>query len=113
MAYYPLTRDPSYYPGPLTFDPLRFYKLRQKEGEEDKHQFGSVEASEPLWTFGKFACPGRHWATAQIKLLVMVFLLEFEISYPDGQTERPENKIIGSKCMPSLTQKIMLRRRMK
>lgn len=111
MAYYPITRDPSYYPSPLTFDPLRFYNLRQKEGKEEKHQFASVEASEPLWTFGQFACPGRHWATAQIKLLVMVLLLEFEISYLEGQTEGLENKIIGSKCMPSMTQKIVLTRR--
>jgi hypothetical protein len=28
------------------------------DGKEGKHQFASVEASEPMWAFGKFACPG-------------------------------------------------------
>lgn len=113
MAYQPMYRDPSYYPSPLTFDPLRFYNLRKKEGEEEKHQFASVDAGEALWTFGKFACPGRHWAAAQIKLLVIVLLLEFDISYPEGQTERPESTIYGAKCMPSMTQKMVLKRRVK
>jgi cytochrome P450 len=111
IAYQPLLTDPTYYPSPLTFDPLRFYNLRQKEGEEEKHQFASVDSSDLLWTFGKFACPGRHWATAQIKLLVMVLLMEFDVSFPEGQRERPENKVVGTKCMPSVTQKMVLRRR--
>lgn len=111
IAYQPMLTDPTYYPSPLTFDPLRFYNQRQKEGEEEKHQFASVDLSDLLWTFGKFACPGRHWATAQIKLLIMVLLIEFDVSFPEGQKERPENKVVGTKCMPSVTQKMVLRRR--
>jgi hypothetical protein len=51
--------------------------------------------------FGKFSCPGRHWAAAQVKLLVMVLLLELEIGFPEGQSERPENKVLGEKPCPA------------
>lgn len=60
---------------------------------------------------GKFACPGRFWASAQIKLLLMVLLNEFEISYPEGQTERPQNVVKGEKNQVSLGQRIVLRRK--
>lgn len=104
-------RDPDYYPDPLALGPLRFYNLRKIEGEEDKYQFASVDPNEPLWTFGKFSCPGRHWAAAQVKLLAMVLLLEFELGFPEGETEGPENKIVGGKIMTSMTQTLVLRRR--
>ena len=110
MAYQPVMRDPAFYPDPLTFNPLRFYDLRRANEEDGKHQFASVEPGEPLWAFGKFACPGRHWATAQIKLLLMVLLLEFVIGYPPGQVERPENKVHGGKIMPSFTQRVIISR---
>jgi hypothetical protein len=60
--------------------------------------------------FGKFSCPGRHWAAAQVKLLVMVLLLEFEIGFPEGQSERPENKVLGGETLPSMPQMLVLRR---
>ena len=65
----------------------------------------------PLWTFGKFACPGRQWASAQIKLLLMVLSLEFEVGFEGGWRQRPENLVVGGKCVPSMTQKIVVRRR--
>jgi ent-kaurene oxidase len=111
IAYQPLMRDPEHYPDPLTFNPLRFYELRKAGGEEGKHQFASVEVNEPMRAFGKFACPGRHWATAQIKLSLMVLLLEFDIGFPLSQGERPGNKVYGGRCIPSATQKLVLKRR--
>ena len=74
-----------------------------------------MEKDDPLWTFGKFACPGRQWASAQIKLLLMVLLLEFEVGFEGGWRQRPKNLVVGGgrKCVPSMTQKIVVRRRAK
>lgn len=95
---------------PEIFDGLRFFKLRQEKGQEERHQFASLSAEIPSSGVGKFACPGRFWVSAQIKLLLMVLLLEFEINFPDGQTERPANVIMGEKNQVSALQKITLKR---
>jgi cytochrome P450 len=111
MAYYPVSRDPAYYPSPEEFIFHRFSDLRNQPRHEDKHQFTSIDKDDPLWTFGKFACPGRQWASAQIKLLLMVLLLEFEVEYEGGWKQRPVNEVVGGKFVPSMRQKIVLSRR--
>jgi hypothetical protein len=109
IAYYPVSRNPAAYPDPLTFNAYRFSDLRQQPGHGDKHQFTSVEKDDPLWAFGKFACPWRQWASAQIKLLI-VLMLEFEIGYQNGLRVHPQNVVVGAKFVPSIMQKVVLRR---
>ena len=111
MTHYLINKDPELYPSPNTFDPLRFYKQRQELGQQERYQFSSLSSENPSWGVGKFACPGRFWASAQIKLLLMVLLNEFEISYPEGQIERPQNVVKGEKNQVSLGQRIVLRRK--
>lgn len=111
MTHILINRDPEIYPEPMSFDALRFYNQRQAQGQGEQHQFASLSSQNPSWGVGKFACPGRFWASAQIKLLLMVLLLEFDIGYPDGQTERPPNVVIGEKNQIKPTQKIVLKRR--
>lgn len=113
MTHYPMMRDPEIFPEPEVFDGLRYFKLRQEKGQEERHQFASLSSEIPSWGVGKFACPGRFWASAQIKLLLMVLLLEFEIDFPDGQTDRPVNVVMGEKNQVSTLQKITLKRRIK
>ncbi|KAF2864692.1 cytochrome P450 [Massariosphaeria phaeospora] len=110
MAHYPQQRDPEFYPAPLDFDGMRFFHLRQKEGKGDKYQFASISSTEPWWGVGKFACPGRFWASAQIKLLLMAILLEFDLGFPDGQLEKPERVVAGAGLKTSVTQHIVLKR---
>ncbi|EMR80705.1 putative cytochrome p450 monooxygenase protein [Botrytis cinerea BcDW1] len=111
MTHYLINKDPELYLSPNTFDPLRFYKQRQELGQQERYQFSSLSSENPSWGVGKFACPGCFWASAQIKLLLMVLLNEFEISYPEGQTERPQNVVKGEKNQVSLGQRIVLRRK--
>ncbi|RDL30234.1 uncharacterized protein BP5553_10512 [Venustampulla echinocandica] len=111
MPHYPMMHDADLFPPPKTFDGLRFFNLRQEKGQEERHQFASLSSEIPSWGVGKFACPGRFRASAQIKLIQMILLLEFEIAYPDGQTERPKNVIVGEKNQVSMSQKITLKRR--
>lgn len=111
MTHYLINKDPELFPSPKTFDSLRFYRQRQEPGQQERHQFSSLSSENPSWGVGKFACPGRFWASAQIKLLLMVLLREFEVSYPEGQTERPENVVKGEKNQVSVSQRVVLRRR--
>ena len=104
-----MCRDPERYPDPDTFDGYRFYKLRQIK-EQAGYQFAASDKDGPAWGFGKFACPGRFWAGAQIKLVMMALLLHYDIGYPEGQTNRPEDIMLGEKRTPSRTQQIVLKR---
>jgi cytochrome P450 len=112
MTHYPMMHDADLFPEPETFDALRFFNLRKEKGQEERHQFASLSSEIPLWGVGKFACPGRFWASAQIKLILMILLLEFEVVYPDGQINRPKNIIVGEKNQVSMSQKIILKRRL-
>lgn len=146
MTHEPINNDAEYYPSPQIFDGLRFYKLRSSSGrghqekesrgpqlhkEPDQHQFTSLSTKVPNWGVGKFACPGRHWASAQIKvctpilsltvtgltcistiqLIIMVLLLEYDISYPAGQKERPAAKWMGEKNVGGRAQKVVIKKR--
>ena len=45
--------------------------------EQAGYQFAASGKDGPAWGFGKFACPGRFWAGAQIKLVIMALLLHY------------------------------------
>ena len=111
MSHYPNHRDPELYPDPPKFDALRYFNLRQKEGAADRYQFSSISSTEPAWGVGKFACPGRFWAGAQIKLILMVLLMKFDIAFPEGQTEKPARKPAGEKLQTDFSQTMVLNRR--
>ncbi|KAF2649957.1 cytochrome P450 [Lophiostoma macrostomum CBS 122681] len=108
MAHYPAQRDPEYYPDPLTFDALRFYNLRQKEGQAERHQFTAVGPDVFNWGVGKFACPGRFWASANIKLILVELLLKYDLGFPQGET-KPERVVAGEKLRTSFTQRIVFK----
>ena len=108
LPLFPLCRDPKRYPDPLTFKGNRFYDLRQKS-DEARFQFATSDRDGPGWGFGKYACPGRFWAAAQIKLVLINLLLRFDIAYPQGQKERPEDTVLGEKKTPSRTQMMILK----
>lgn len=69
MTHYPMFHDAELYPDPETFDSLRFFKLRQAKGQEERHRFASLSSEVPSWGVGKLACPGRFWASAQNQIV--------------------------------------------
>jgi cytochrome P450 len=111
INHYSRQRDPDVYPEPMVFDDLRFYRLRQQFGDSEQYQFASISSVEPWWGVGKFACPGRHWASAQVKMVLMALLLGFEIGFPEGQSGKPERVVEGEKLRTSFNQAMVLKRR--
>ncbi|KAK7910657.1 cytochrome P450 [Apiospora marii] len=78
-------------PGPETFDGLRFFRMRQKAGEEQKHQFGATGVQETFdFGHGIHACPGRHFATTEIKIMLIHILTSYDLKLKDG-LKRPPN----------------------
>lgn len=92
-----ISHDPELYPNPDTFDPYRFYNLRQA-GSESANRYQCVTVSETNLGFGygRHSCPGRFFAINEIKLILANMLLQFDIKMPDGQTERYKSVSMGN-----------------
>ena len=48
-----MTSDPTFYPEPEKFDAWRYLKMRQRPGEENKHQFVTTSPDNLLFGHGK------------------------------------------------------------
>lgn len=77
--------DDHLYPDAQNFDGLRFYNMRQAEGQAVKHQYISTGKNDLSWGYGRHACPGRFIADVEIKLVLAEFLMHYDIKNPRGE----------------------------
>ncbi|KAF7347451.1 Ent-kaurene oxidase [Mycena venus] len=82
--------DPSVYPEPEKFDCFRFSKLRETEESDVKHGFTTIERNFVPFGLGRHACPGRFFASMELKIMLAHMLLNYDISLPDGAKEAPK-----------------------
>ncbi|KAI8188503.1 Cytochrome P450 monooxygenase ATR2 [Colletotrichum sp. SAR 10_66] len=93
--------DDNLYPSSSQFDAFRFSKLRQnkvkatEDGTEVGHLFSSVGQTSLNFGFGRHVCPGRFFASVEIKMIVAIILLNFDVLLAEGETERYKNVEIG------------------
>ncbi|KAJ0280642.1 hypothetical protein COL940_006139 [Colletotrichum noveboracense] len=110
--------DDNLYPSSSQFDAFRFSKLRQnkvkatEDGTEVGHLFSSVGQKSLNFGFGRHVCPGRFFASVEIKMIVAIILLNFDIMLAEGETERYKNIEIGVQSMPDPAKTIRLKRRL-
>ncbi|KAE8446256.1 hypothetical protein EG329_012342 [Mollisiaceae sp. DMI_Dod_QoI] len=98
-------------PGPEIFDGFRFFNMRQKQGEENKHQFGATGPSESFdFGHGIHACPGRFFAGMEIKILLAHVLQNYELKLKDGE-QRPLNSLDEIWVIPDQSAEVLFRSR--
>ncbi|KAL8949001.1 MAG: hypothetical protein Q9222_004857 [Ikaeria aurantiellina] len=85
MACGPLLQDQSIVHDPDTFNGFRYSMQRQQTGESSQHQFASTDKNNLNFGHGRYACPGRFFASHEIKILVAEILLRFDIRFPQGK----------------------------
>lgn len=105
--------DPAVYPDPLAFDPMRNYRKREKAsqpGERELLRAGVTNPENLAFGYGNQACAGRHFAVAEIKLMLARLLYEFEFKFPDGKG-RPRNMHINENIFTDQNATIMMRKR--
>lgn len=110
------SRDPVLYDSPSEFRPMRFYaplgaETRVSSGVDAANLFSSIATGDSWFGVGRQACPGRWYASAQIKLVLCLMLIRYEFKFPDGQTERPKNWVKDEKTGPNMEQIVMIRQR--
>lgn len=73
------------------FHPWRFSDLRAYPGEENKHQFVTTTSESTVFGHGRWACPGRFFASNEIKSILIQLLQRYDIGVgPQGQGEGGE-----------------------
>lgn len=103
-------QDESIYLNAHTYDGYRFYRKRQEPGHENKHQLVMTSAEHYGFGHGVRACPGRFFATNEIKILLAHIILKYDIRFPDGQS-RPANWEIGQDLVCDQTVQVLFRAR--
>ncbi|KAK7418725.1 hypothetical protein QQX98_003743 [Neonectria punicea] len=101
--------DPESYENPDQFDGHRFYKMRQVPGKENKAQLVSVSPDHMGFGYGLHACPGRFFASEEIKLVLCHILLKYDVKLVEGSSVEPRK--FGLNINASPTAKVAVRRR--
>ncbi|KAF6816600.1 cytochrome p450 oxidoreductase [Colletotrichum musicola] len=105
-----INQDPAIYPNPSEFDPLRFSRLRDEPGQELKLQHASTGLDNINFGHGLWACPGRFFASAQIKVVLVYLLTHFDVVHkPNAQ--KNWQKHYGLAILPDSDAEVLIRAR--
>ena len=108
VPMYAMYTDNDLFPNAEQFDAFRFSRLREQPGEENRHQFVSTSTSHINFGHGKHACPGRFFASQEIKLLLAHTLLNYDIKL---DSQPPKATWYDRSRRPDLTAKVLFRAR--
>ncbi|KIX08844.1 uncharacterized protein Z518_03501 [Rhinocladiella mackenziei CBS 650.93] len=77
--YFAMSQDDAFWENAKTFDPWRMYRLRQQPGQENQHQWVMTTSTNLTFGHGKHACPGRFFAANEIKTLLALIIMNYDI----------------------------------
>ncbi|KIM22626.1 hypothetical protein M408DRAFT_282051 [Serendipita vermifera MAFF 305830] len=122
--------DEENYDNPTIFDGFRF--VEKKEENEDGEKTAPTKSKKTMYTtsrtylpfgHGKHACPGRFFASMEVKLILAHLIYEYEMKWPKDVYEgpnahggeeggyRPPDLWFAGSLSPNRDAKIMFRRR--
>ncbi|KAJ9643313.1 hypothetical protein H2204_002209 [Knufia peltigerae] len=102
-------RSPEIYPDADKFIPDRFMKLREIDTvANSKWQFVSTSAQHLGFGHGRNSCPGRFFASNELKIALVYLLIGYDWKYPEGGRV-PEMRMGQGAWVPA-EQKIMFKR---
>ncbi|EKG20448.1 Cytochrome P450 [Macrophomina phaseolina MS6] len=81
-----ICHDDDFYPDAATFDAERFLRMRRTI-DRNKFQFSYISDQYITFGAGSHACPGRAFASAEIKLMLIHILQRWEIRIPDAKAD--------------------------
>ncbi|KAI0150287.1 cytochrome P450 [Xylariaceae sp. FL1272] len=102
---YSILHDERTYEEPWAYRPFRF--VGTNEGQKAK-AFATTTADWPAFGHGRNSCPGRFFASAELRLLMGYLLLNYDFEMIHA---RPENLWIGMARIPNPMESIKVRRR--
>ena len=104
--------DPDVYENPEIFDGFRFAKLRNRSSLEDASlEYTSSDVYNMAFGYGRHACPGRFFASCEIKMIMAYLLMHYEFKFPEKQKIRPPSLTYETQYLPDRTTDILIRQR--
>lgn len=109
--------DASIYPAPGTFNGSRFWAMHEEhcklyEGGCSCVRFGLTTTSTSFlaWGHGRHACPGRFFASAVMKMILVEIVIRWDVRFEDGATQQ-DDFWVGDMCLPNREVEILVRAR--
>lgn len=96
------------YDNPEEFDGLRYVKLIERNGVQARYKLDSASTDSLGFGYGIHVCPGRSFATAELKLVVAHLIRNYDLRLASGQ-KRPENVFMDFQIMPDPKAQIFVR----
>ncbi|KAI9758076.1 MAG: hypothetical protein M4579_003207 [Chaenotheca gracillima] len=107
-----ISLDPMVWKNATEFDGFRFSRLRDESSENaNRYQFVTISFDSLHFGYGRHACPGRFFASNQIKTVLALLVKDYDLSLEEGQTERPANITTETQVLPNMTESIRMRKR--
>lgn len=101
--------DPNVHSNPTEYDIYRFRKMREEPGGEHRAQLVSTSPEHLTFGHGYYACPGRFFASNEIKVALCYLLLRFDWKMAPGSTTEPIYRATAMAVNPET--RLMFRRR--
>lgn len=112
MPSYSILQDPSIVDNPGEFDGFRYKKIRQDPKQANRHQYATTDCNNIHFGHGKYACPGRFFASHAVKMIVGQLILDYDFKFPEGQG-RPRNLFMDENVYPDPSARLLIRKRQK
>lgn len=105
--------DDSIWGDAKTYNGFRFYNKRQEAGQENKHQLVMTSREHLGFGYGVHACPGRFFASNEIKVLLVHLLMKYDFKFEAKQEEqgRPKSIELGTEIVTDPRVKLLFRAR--
>ncbi|CAG8981863.1 hypothetical protein HYALB_00009539 [Hymenoscyphus albidus] len=111
---YSIENNPANTQNPHVFDGLRDYKKRATHVKpKSQHLYTTPEPSMSGFSYGKSACLGRFFAVLILKTIFVKPLIEYDLRFTSGATEKPENCHAHEFIFPHPATKILIKKRAK
>ncbi|KAH8895999.1 cytochrome P450 [Thozetella sp. PMI_491] len=101
--------DSQVYENPDAWDGYRFLKMRETPGKENQAQFVATSPNHLGFGHGQHACPGRFFASNELKIALCHLLMKYDWRLPEGAD--PKIRTFGFSMLADPKMKMELRRR--
>jgi cytochrome P450 len=105
-----INQNPEIYPNPTEFQPFRFSDLRKTPGNEHKYQHATTGIDNINFGHGLWACPGRFFASVEIKVVLSYILRHYDVKLKPGEP-KPKQQHFGLAILPDPEAEVLFRAR--
>ncbi|KAL8829596.1 MAG: hypothetical protein Q9191_001923 [Dirinaria sp. TL-2023a] len=99
---------------PHTFQGFRFTKIREvtvSVAEKGRTHWAASNLDHLAFGYGRHVCPGRFFASNEIKLIMVHLLMSYDFEFAEGLKDRPKNLCAEIQLIPNPETRVRVRRR--